>query len=54
MMPFLIYAGAGRQMLTFDNKRRIIKISQVQELILHTLPVGGLIVYNNTKEIEYD
>ena len=41
-------------MLTLDKKRSVIKISQVQELILHTLPIGGLIVYNNTKEIEYD
>jgi uncharacterized protein YjaZ len=27
MMPFLMYAGAGRQMLTYDKKRKIIKIS---------------------------
>jgi len=53
-MPFMIYSGAGRHMLTLDKKRSVIKISQVQELILHTLPIGGLIVYNNTKEIEYD
>ena len=53
-MPFMIYSGAGRHMLTLDKKSSVIKISQVQELILHTLPIGGLIVYNNTKEIEYD
>ena len=29
MMPFMMYAGTGRLMLTADNKRKIIKISQV-------------------------
>ena len=29
MLPFMIYAGAGRYMLTFDGKRRYIKIAQI-------------------------
>ena len=29
-------------------------MAQVQELILHTLPLGGLIWYNNTTDIIYD
>ena len=41
-------------MLTYDNKRKFIKISQIQELILHTIPLGALIWYNNTTDIEYD
>ena len=51
MMPFMMYAGTGRLMLTADNKRKIIKISQVQEFFLHTLPLGGLIMYNNMQEV---
>ena len=54
LLPLFMYAGAGRHIVSFDNKRKYIKISQVQELILHTLPLGGLIWYNNTTDIEYD
>ena len=53
MLPFMIYAGAGRYMLTFDGKRRYIKIAQIQELILHTIPLGCLVWYNNKQEIAY-
>ncbi len=41
-------------MLTGDNKRRLIKVSQVQELILHTIPLAALIMYNNGTDIAYD
>ena len=51
MMPFLIYAGAGRLLLTPDGKRNIIKMSQLQEIILHTGPIAGLITYNSSKEV---
>ena len=50
----MIYAGAGRHMLTFDNKSKFIKVAQIQELILHTIPLGALIWYNNTTDIVYD
>lgn len=53
MMPFFIYSGAGRLLITVDNKRKYIKVSQMQELILHTIPIGALIAYNNTTDIEY-
>ena len=29
MLPFMIYAGSGRYMLTFDGKRKYIKIAQI-------------------------
>lgn len=54
MMPFLIYSGAGRMLLTVENKRKVIKVSQLQELFFHTVPIGGLIAYNNSTDIEYD
>ena len=53
MLPFMIYAGAGRYMLTFDGKRKYIKIAQIQEIVLHTIPLGCLIWYNNRQEIKY-
>lgn len=53
MLPFMIYAGSGRYMLTFDGKRKYIKIAQIQELVLHTIPLGCLVWYNNKQEIEY-
>jgi len=54
MLPFMMYAGAGRHVLTFDNKRKLIKMAQIQELVLHTIPLGALIWYNNSTDIEYD
>ena len=54
LLPVFMYAGAGRHMVSFDNKRKYVKMSQIQELILHTLPLGALIWYNNTTDIEYD
>jgi len=54
MMPFMMYAGAGRFMLTVDNKRKIIKIAQVQEFFLHTLPLGGLMAYNNMQDVVFN
>ena len=45
-----MYTGAGRFMLNADNKRKIIKISQVQEFVLHTIPIPCLIYYNNEQE----
>ena len=54
LLPLFMYAGAGRHVVSFDNKRKYIKISEVQELVLHTLPLGGLIWYNNSTDIEYD
>ena len=53
LLAFFMYAGAARLMLTFDNKRKYIKIAQVQELVLHTIPIGALIWYNNTTDIQY-
>ena len=53
MLPFMIYAGAGRYMLTFDGKRKYIKIAQIQELVMHTLPLGCIVWYNNRQEILY-
>ena len=29
MLPFMMYAGAARHMLTFDNKRKFVKMAQV-------------------------
>ena len=54
LLPLFMYAGAGRHIVSFDNKRKYIKISQMQELVLHTLPLGGLIWYNNSTDIEYE
>ena len=54
MLPFMIYAGAGRFMLTFDGKRKYIKIAQIQELVLHTIPLACIVWYNNRQEIVYD
>ena len=51
MTPFLIVSGAGRFLLTPDHKRSIIKLAQLQELVLHTIPLSALIQYNNTQEI---
>ena len=53
MLPFMIYAGAGRFMLTFDGKRKYIKIAQIQELVLHTIPLACIVWYNNRQEIVY-
>jgi len=29
LLPLMMFAGSGRSMLTADNKRRLIKVSQV-------------------------
>ena len=29
MLPFMMYAGAARHMLTYDNKRKYVKMAQV-------------------------
>ena len=43
-----MYAGSGRHLMTQNGKRSIIKVAQVQEFILHTLPLGALIFYNSS------
>lgn len=48
MLPLMMYAGSARALLTFDNKRKFIKVAQMQELILHTAPMCALIWFNNT------
>lgn len=54
MMPLMMYAGSGRELLTYEGKRSIVKTSQVQELVLHTIPLGALVWYNNSTEVEVD
>lgn len=54
MLPLMMYAGSARALLTFDNKRKFIKVAQMQELILHTVPMCALIWYNNTTMISYN
>ena len=49
MLPAM-YAGAGRHLITFDGKKKFIKIAQVQELLLHTVPLCALIFYNSSAD----
>mmetsp|Transcript_14947 Transcript_14947/g.18819 ORF Transcript_14947/g.18819 Transcript_14947/m.18819 type:complete len:203 (+) Transcript_14947:159-767(+) len=51
MTPFLMFSGAGRFMLNAENKRKIIKMAQIQEFVLHTVAIGGLISYNMEQDI---
>ena len=53
-LPLLMYSGAGRYILTTENKRKIIKMAQAQEILLHTLPLGALIIYNNLQNVKYN
>jgi hypothetical protein len=54
LLPLMMYAGSGRLLLTADGKRSFIKLSQVQELVLHTIPIYALMVYNNNTDIIYN
>ena len=54
ILPFAMYSGGAKHILNVDNKRKFIKVTQIQEIILHTIPLGALIWYNNSTDIVYD
>ena len=54
LLPFAMYSGGAKHILNVDNKRKFIKVTQIQEIILHTIPLGALIWYNNSTDIVYD
>ena len=53
LLPFMLYAGSARFLLTFENKRSFVKFAQIQELVFHLIPLSSLIRYNNSTEINY-
>jgi len=46
-MPIVVFAGLGRLVVCTDHKTTIGQFSMAQELFLHTLPLGYLVIYNN-------
>lgn len=46
-MPVVIYAGLGRLVVSSERKTTVGHFSMAQELFLHTLPLGYLVLYNN-------
>lgn len=46
-MPAVIYAGLGRLVVLSEKKTTVAHFSMAQELFLHTLPLGYLVLYNN-------
>ena len=45
--PIIVYTGFGRVAMLYERKFSLIQISQAQELLLHTLPLGLIVFYNN-------
>ena len=47
LTPMVLYAGFGRVVMLYERKTSLLQVAQAQELLLHTLPLGMLVFYNN-------
>jgi hypothetical protein len=46
MLPILIYGGFGRSVVVSEKRSNILLFSHSQEIILHTFPLGLILIYN--------
>ena len=47
MTPIVLYSGFGRVVMLYERKTSLLQVAQAQELLLHTLPLGMIVFYNN-------
>jgi hypothetical protein len=46
LLPVVIYAGFGRAIYVTERKKNLLQIAHAQEIFLHSLPLGMLVIYN--------
>ena len=46
LMPIIIYGGFGRSVVISEKRSNTILFAHVQELLLHSLPLGLLLIFN--------
>ena len=47
LMPVILYCGFGRALIASEKKSVILQVAYAQEILLHTLPLGMLLIQNN-------